>query len=69
MCVVLTFRAYRLIAVLSKQSVPRGKLQLLGATSMMLAAKYEEVRKTQKKAKDYAWICNGQYSTAEVCYF
>lgn len=49
---------------LSKKNVSRSKLQLLGVTSLMIAAKYEEVY--PPTIKDYVYITDNAYVKDEV---
>jgi len=50
----LFLTVYIMDKYLSLKAVPRKKLQLIGTTAMLIAAKYEEIYTPE--VKDYAWI-------------
>lgn len=50
---------------LEKRPVQRGKLQLLGITSLWIAAKFEEVYQVPK-ISNLVFICNEAYSRADI---
>jgi len=49
---------------LSKNTVPRQKLQLLGVTAMLIACKYEEIYAPE--VKDFAYITDDSYTKEEI---
>ena len=49
---------------LSKSTVPRQKLQLLGVTAMLIACKYEEIYSPE--VKDFAYITDNSYTKLEI---
>ncbi|XP_004252748.1 G2/mitotic-specific cyclin C13-1-like [Solanum lycopersicum] len=49
---------------LSVNVIPRKKLQLLGVTSMLIAAKYEEIK--PPSAEDFAYITDNTFTTKDV---
>lgn len=49
---------------LEKNSVRRGKLQLVGVTGLMLASKYEEIYPPE--VRDYVYICDNAYNRQEI---
>lgn len=51
--------------ILSKLYCPRLKLQLIGATAIMVAAKFEEIR--PPKLKEFVYITDETYSATQVC--
>jgi cyclin-A len=50
---------------LSEMSVQRGKLQLVGVTCMLLAAKYEEIY--PPGLEEFVYITDNTYSREQVC--
>ena len=46
--------------------VKRGKFQLVGITSLLLASKYEE-DEDLADLDDFVYYCDGQYTKSEVC--
>ena len=54
-----------LFRFLSKMSVLRGKLQLVGATALFLAAKYEEIY--PPGVKDFIYLTDDCYTVDQVC--
>jgi cyclin B len=49
---------------LAVQKVNRKRLQLVGVVSLMLAAKYEEIKPPE--VRDYVYICDNAYTREEV---
>ena len=49
---------------LSKQNVPRKKLQLVGVTSMFIASKYEEIYAPE--VKDFAYVTDKAYTKKAI---
>jgi cyclin B len=49
---------------LSKQSVARGKLQLVGVAAMFIACKYEEIYAPE--VKDFVHVCDRAYNKEEI---
>ena len=49
---------------LERKEVSRSKLQLVGATSLLLASKYEEIY--PPKLRDFVYICDHAYTRHEV---
>jgi cyclin B len=49
---------------LSVQKVARQRLQLVGVTSLMLAAKYEEIYPPE--VRDYVYICDNAYTREQI---
>jgi cyclin B len=49
---------------LSKVSVKRNKLQLIGITSLMLSAKYEDI--FPPKLDDFMYVCDGAFNRKEI---
>lgn len=49
---------------LAKIQIPRQRLQLLGVTCLMIAAKFEEIYPPQ--LKDFICVCDGAYTKKEV---
>ena len=50
---------------LSRMSVLRGKLQLVGSTAMYIAAKIEEIYPPE--LSDFAYITDNTYTRQQVC--
>lgn len=51
----------------SPEPVSRRNLQLVGITSLLIAAKYEEM--FVPELRDLAYICDGAYTESQVCSF
>ena len=49
---------------LEKNTVRRGKLQLVGVTGLMLASKYEEIYPPE--VRDYVYICDNAYTRQDI---
>ena len=49
---------------MQKNNVNRSRLQLVGVTSMLLAAKYEEMYAPE--IRDFEYIADNAYSTADI---
>ena len=49
---------------LSRECVPRKRLQLVGTTSLLIACKYEETKRIY--ADDFSIICNDAYTKKEL---
>lgn len=49
---------------LEKSKVARNKLQLVGVTSLMIAAKYEEIYPPE--VRDYVFICDNAYTRNQI---
>ncbi len=49
---------------LEKQRVARNKLQLVGVTALMVAAKYEEIYPPE--VRDYVYICDNAYTRQQI---
>jgi hypothetical protein len=49
---------------LAVQKVARQRLQLVGVTSLMIAAKYEEIYPPE--VRDYVYICDNAYSREQI---
>ena len=52
---------------MSKMSMPRRNLQLLGTTALFVAFKVEETEMSHGLAAKFVWITENTYTISEVC--